>query len=100
MGPGAESPGTGDRGLRTRPLHPTMRTPRGDGAQPQRGSGRVPRGPETPVARARRFRARAQTTFSMNSERDTSLEPGRGQVATGVAPVGGPRERASLDGHV
>src|SRR3990170_1094934 len=46
---------TGVAGTRSRPVGADLA--RRDGARPQRGSGRVPRGPATPVARARRLRA-------------------------------------------
>src|SRR5436309_3257386 len=91
-------------GTRSRPWATDPVSP--DGAQPQRGSARVPRGPAIPAAPARRPRRRALADASSADDavllhaepRDTHLDDVAGlEVARRLHPVGDTGRRAGRD---
>src|SRR2546428_12685352 len=70
---GRRAGAAGVDGTRSRPLATDTVSP--NGAQPQRGSSRVPRGPAIPAARARRPRRRALAGAQHDFEDGTLARP-------------------------
>src|SRR5438132_12076463 len=100
---GRRAGAAGVDGTRSRPWATDSVSP--DGAQPQRGSARVPRGPAIPAARARRLR-RSALSGAYHDFEDGTL--GRRRAATAPVPTpplggagGSPRASRgpSTEGH-
>src|SRR5947208_15432210 len=77
-------------GIRSRPRAPDPAAP--GGAQPQRGSARMPRGPAIPAARARRLRRRPLSGAYHDFEDGTRVVTlARAQLAQELVRVAGKR---------